>query len=40
MDAGGESFFIGVYVNEIILAGQDLENVKKHLSKKFNIKDM
>ena len=40
---GGEKFYIGVYVDDIILAGkmeQNLEEVKTALSTKFNIKDL
>ena len=42
-DSGGEPFFIGVYVDDIILAGDSpakLEEVKKALAQKFDIKDM
>ena len=42
-DEGGDSFFIGVYVDDIVLAGSNLErirNVKEILSQKFDIKDM
>ena len=40
---GGEKFYIGVYVDDIILAGKtdrNLEEVKTALSTKFNIKDL
>ena len=43
VDAGGDIFFIGVYVDDIVLAGQNLERirkVKKSLSREFDIKDM
>jgi hypothetical protein len=42
-DAGGDIFFIGVYVDDIVLAGRNLERireVKESLSQKFDIKDM
>ena len=42
-DSGGEAFFIGVYVNDIILAGKSegrMKEVKEALAKKFDIKDM
>ena len=45
MDAGGDVFYIGVYVDDIILAGQTqredrIKKVKAALSRKFDIKDM
>ena len=43
IDAGGDIFFIGVYVDNIILASRTLERVtevKEALSQKFDIKDM
>ena len=43
VDAGGDTFFIGVYVDDIVLAGRTLERiteVKETLSQKFDIKDM
>ena len=43
IDAGGDIFFIGVYVDDIILASRTLERVtevKEALSQKFDIKDM
>ena len=43
IDAGGDIFFIGVYVDDIILASRDLgriRKVKESLSRKFDIKDM
>lgn len=43
VDAGGDTIFIGVDVDDIILVGQNLErikNVKESLSREFNIKDM
>ena len=43
MDAGGDVFYIGVYVDDIILAGRTdkwIKEVKGALSQKFNIKDM
>ncbi len=42
-DSGGEIFFIGVYVDDIILAGESekrMKEVKDTLTKKFDIKDM
>ena len=42
-DAGGDIFFIGVYVDNIVLAGQNSERIRKvkeSLSQKFDIKDM
>jgi hypothetical protein len=42
-DSGGETFFIGVYVDDIILAGESekrMKEVKDTLTKKFDIKDM
>ena len=43
MDAGGDVFYIGVYVDDIILARHTdkwIKEVKVALSQKFNIKDM
>ena len=40
INAGGDVFFIGVYVDDIILAGPNLERIKETLSQKFYIKDM
>ena len=40
---GKDTFYIGVYVDDMILAGKDetkMENVKKELSSKFEIKDL
>lgn len=42
-DSGGEPFFIGVYVDDIILAGDSqakMKEVKEALAQKFDIKDM
>ena len=42
-DSGGEMFLIGVYVDDIILAGKTdkkINEVKRALGAKFNIKDM
>ena len=42
-DAGGEAFFIGVYVDDIVLAGlceDRIKRVKETLSQKFDIKDI
>ena len=42
-DAGGDAFFIGVYVDDIILAGRSdkkIKEVKDVLAHKFDIKDM
>ena len=42
-DSGGEMFLIGVYVDDIILAGKNdkkINEVKRALGAKFNIKDM
>ena len=42
-DASGDLFYIGVYVDDIILAGRSddrIKEVKDALSQKFNIKDM
>ena len=42
-NSGGETFLIGVYVDDIILAGKNdkiIDEVKKALGAKFNIKDM
>ena len=42
-DSGGEAFFIGVYVNDIILVGKSktrMKEVKVALAKKLDIKDM
>lgn len=42
-DSGGEMFLIGVYVDDIILAGENdkkINDVKRALGAKFNIKDM
>ena len=42
-DAGGDMFFIGVYVDDIILVGKDekrIEEIKYALSQKFDVKDM
>ena len=41
--AGGEVFHIGVYVDDIVLAGaneDDIKRVKNELSSKFDIKDL
>ena len=43
MDAGGEVFYIGIYVDDIILAGKSdkkIKEVKEALERKFDIKDM
>ena len=43
VDAGGEVFYIGIYVDDIILAGKSdkkIKEVKETLEKKFDIKDM
>ena len=43
MDAGGEVFSIGIYVDDILLAGKSdkkIKEVKEALEKKFDIKDM
>ena len=43
MDAGGEVFYIGIYVDDIIRAGKSdkkIKEVKEALEKKFDIKDM
>ena len=43
MDAGGDVFFIGVYVDDIVLAGRSderIKEVKDAIAKKFEIKDM
>ena len=43
MDAGGDVFFIGVYVDDIVLAGRSderIKDVKDAIAKKFEIKDM
>ena len=43
IDAEGDVFFIGVYVDDIILASRDLGRIRKvkvSLSRKFDIKDM
>ena len=43
VDAGGDTFFIGVYVDDIVLAGRTYERIteaKETLSQKFDIKDM
>ena len=42
-DTGGEMFLLGVYVDDIILAGKGkkkIEEVKEALAKQFDIKDM
>ena len=42
-DSGGEAFFIGVYVDDIILAGRSekkIKEVKDALTMKFDVKDM
>ena len=42
-NTGGEMFYVGVYVDGIVLAGKterDLEEVKRALSSKFDIKDL
>ena len=39
-DSGGEMFFIGVYVDDIILAGKGDKRMKAALAKKLDIKDM
>ena len=42
-DAGGDTFFIGVYVDDIVMVSKNLERikeVKETLSQKFDIKDM
>ena len=42
-NSGGETFLIGVYVDDTILAGKNdkkIGEVKKALGAKFNIKDM
>ena len=41
--AGGEVFYIGVYVDDMVLAGSNdarIEEVKKELAAKFDIKDL
>ena len=43
MDAGGDMFYLGVYVDDIILAGSNddrINEVKAALSQKFDIKDL
>ena len=43
VDAGGDVFYIGVYVDDIVLAGRTdnrIKEVKTALSRKFDIKDM
>ena len=43
VSGGEDTFYIGVYVDDLILAGKDeirMEYVKKELSSKFNIKDL
>ena len=43
IDTGGDVFFIGVYVDDIIVAGKNLERIRKvkeTLSRNFDIKDM
>ena len=43
MDAGGDTFYVGVYVDDIILAGytdERINKVKDALSRKFDMKDM
>ena len=43
MDAGGDAFFIGVYVDVFVLAGRSddrIQGVKNALSLKFDLKDM
>lgn len=43
MDAGGDIFYIGVYVDNIILArstDDQINEVKAALSQKFDIKDL
>ena len=40
---GEDAFYIGVYVDDMILAGKDeakMKNVKEELSSKFDIKDL
>ena len=42
-DAGGDKFFIGVYVDDIILAGHSdkrIQEVKDALAMQFDIKDI
>ena len=42
-DSGGEMFLVGVYVDDIILAGKSdkrIKEVKRALAAKFDIKDM
>lgn len=42
-DSGGEMFLIGVYVDDIILAGKSdkrIKEVKRALDTKFDINDM
>ena len=41
--SGGETFIIGVYVDDVILAGKDckqMEEIKRKLAEKFDIKDL
>ena len=41
--SGGETFVIGVYVDDIILAGKDhklMEEIKRVLGEKFDVKDL
>ncbi len=41
--AGGDTFFIGVYVDDIVLAGENearIQEVKEMLASKFDIKDL
>jgi hypothetical protein len=41
--SGGESFFLGVYVDDILLAADskmDLDKVKREIGRRFEIKDM
>ena len=42
MSGGEDTFYIGVYVDDLILAGKDEAKMKsvKELSLKFNIKDL
>lgn len=40
MDASGDVFFIGVYVDDIVLAGRSDERIKDAIAKRFEIKDM
>ena len=43
ISGGEDTFYIGVYVDDLILAGKDttkMKNVKEELSSKFDVKDL